>query len=621
MITRAPREVAASQLSRMVGTLIHEDFYVSGTWIEESLGLYVGWVARKGSFAEPMPLQNERRDVTIVFAGEEFPAPQTISTLKERGHSFEAFGPSYLPHMYEESESSFLPALNGRFHGIVADRRRDTATLFNDRYGMERLYFSESDNAFYFSAEAKAILSVRPSLRRLDPQSLGEFIACGTVLDNRTLFKGVEVLPPGSAWRFQNGRLESKRAYFDPGEWEEQSILDSEAYYTKLREVFSQNLPRYFSDAQQIAMSLTGGLDSRMIMAWQKRHAGSLPCYTFGGMFRDCRDVKLSRKVAQACGQPHQVIEAGSDFLSRFPYYAERAVYLTDGCVDVSRSPDVYLNEKARQIAPVRMTGNLGGEFLRGVRTLKYNKPSAGLFQAEIEPCVQQAGRTYQTLVGGNPLSFAVFKQTPWNHYGIISLEQTQLSLRTPFLDNELVRTVFQAPKGNLANNDDSLRLIGDGNPDLLRIPTDRGLAGESGSAARAVNRALLEFLFKAEYAYDMGMPQNVARVDHAFASLHLERLFLGRHKVFHFRIWYRDALAQYVQETLLDSTTLSRPYIQPKRLREIVEGHTTGARNYTNEIHQILTLELVHRLFLDDRPGSRSTSPDLKLPVANAVQ
>ena len=122
-------------------------------------------------------------------------------------------------------------------------------------------------------------------------------------------------------------------------------------------------------------MSLTGGLDTRMIMAWQKSEPGSLPCYTFGSMLRENHDVRVARRVAQACHQPFQVITADQEFLSKFAHYAERAVYLTDGCVDVSRSPDVYMNEKARQIAPVRMTGNYGGELLRRVRTFKPVEP------------------------------------------------------------------------------------------------------------------------------------------------------------------------------------------------------------------------------------------------------
>jgi asparagine synthase (glutamine-hydrolysing) len=599
LITHMRREQAERELLRMTEALHHETFYVTGTFVEESLGVYVGWVARKDSFSDGMPLRNEREDVVLVFSGEEFPEPGTVRGLKERGHQLGAAGPSYLVHLCEE-DPTFPAGLNGKFHGLLIDRNRGTVVLFNDRYGMHRIYWHESKDAFYFAAEAKAILAVRSELRRVDHQGLGEFVACGAVLENRTLFEGIHVLPPASAWVFRNGSAERKSSYFHPREWEDQETLDPESYYREFREVFTRILPRYFNGHERIAMSLTGGLDTRMIMAWQKSQPGFLPCYTFGGMFRDCRDVTLGRQVASMCGQSHQVIQAGEEFLSQFPHYAERAVYLTDGCVDVSRSPDLYLNEKARAIAPVRMTGNYGGEVLRRVRTFKPVEPLPGLFNSELLSYVHHAGETYATLLDGNPASFAVFKQSPWNHYGILALEQTQLSLRTPFLDNDLVRTVFRAPESVLASNEDSIRLIADGKRELLRISTDRGLAGEKGRISGAAYRDFLEFLFKAEYAYDMGMPQWVARIDHILSAFQLERLFLGRHKVFHFRIWYRDALAGYVREILLDPRSLSRPYIERKRLEEVVQGHLKGDRNYTNEIHKMLTLELLHRLFLD---------------------
>src|SRR6266852_7625970 len=102
LITRTPREQAERELRRMVEALCHEDFYVTGTWIEESLGVYVGWVARKGSFSEPMPLRNERGDVVLVFSGEEFPEPGMRSRLKKAGHEFDDAGAAYLAHFYEE---------------------------------------------------------------------------------------------------------------------------------------------------------------------------------------------------------------------------------------------------------------------------------------------------------------------------------------------------------------------------------------------------------------------------------------------------------------------------------------------------------------------------------------
>ena len=482
------------------------------------------------------------------------------------------------------------------------DKARGTTTLFNDRYGMHRIYYHQSKEAFYFAAEAKAILRVRPELRKADPRGIGEFIACGCVLENRTLFEGIQVLPPGSAWVFRSGALERIGVYFEAKEWEEQSPLGPQAYYLKLREVFSQNLPRYFNGSQPVAMSLTGGLDTRMILAWHKPSPGSLPCYSFGGMFRDSQDVLLARRVASVRNQSHSVIPVGGDFLSHFPRYAERTVYLSEGCVDISHSPDLYVNERAREIAPVRITGNYGGEVLRRVRAFKPVPPVAGLFPPEFLTQIQAAGNTYAAQVRTHPLSFAVFRQTPWHHYGLLALEHSQLSLRSPYLDNSFVQTVFRAPESSCMNNDVCLRLIAEGDASLLQIRTDRGYAGNQGRLATEISRGLLEFAAKAEYAYDYGMPQWMAQIDHQLSPFHLERLFLGRHKFYHFRVWYRDALSKYVQEMLLDAQTLSRPYLERRALERIVGGHLKGDRNYTTSIHKILTLELVHRLLLDPR-------------------
>ena len=145
----------------MIEALGRENFYVEGMWAEESLGVYVGWVAQKGSFSDGMPLRNERKDAVLVFSGKEFPEPGTPQRLKERGHDLDVAGPSYLVHLYEE-DPSFPAGLNGRFHGLLIDQNRGTSVLFNDRYGMHRIYYHESKDAFYFATEAKAILAVCP---------------------------------------------------------------------------------------------------------------------------------------------------------------------------------------------------------------------------------------------------------------------------------------------------------------------------------------------------------------------------------------------------------------------------------------------------------------------------
>ncbi len=587
------------QLRQMVETLLHEAFYVAGTWGDESHGVYVGWAARRGSFCESMPVRNERGDITLVFSGEEFPEPDIRRRLKERGHAPGPARASYLVHLYR-AEPSFPANLNGLFHGLLIDRSRGTAELFNDRYGMHRLYYFEGREAFYFAAEAKAILAVCPEAREIDPHGLGEYVACGCTLKGRSLFEGIRTLPGGSKWTFRSGLLVEKGSYFKPQEWENQERLKPEPFYRQVRDVFSHNLPRYFEGPERVAMSITGGLDTRMVMAWQRSGQGSLPCYTFGGMLRECQDVTSGREVARKCGQPFQVIPAGEEFLARFAHYAERAVFLSDGCADVSHAPDLYLNERARAIAPVRMTGLYGGEVLRGVRTFKPEMPRPGLFHPDFVPFIRQAEATYAEVVRGHPLSFAVFRQAPWSQQGSLGLERTQVSMRSPFLDNDLVRTVYRAPQTALSGDAFCWRLIGDGNRMLLRIPTDRGLSGNGGGFSAPVSHVFLEFLFKAEYAYDLGMPQWLAWLDHGFSRWRTERLFLGRHKIFHFRSWYRNQLAEYIREILLDSRSLSRPYVWRKGLERVLRGHLKGTCNYTSEIHKLLTLEIIQRQFLD---------------------
>jgi asparagine synthase (glutamine-hydrolysing) len=607
LITKMPREWALPQLGGMLGQLQHEPFYASGTWIDELPGAYVGWTVQKGSFSDGMPVSNERGDVVLMFSGEEYPDPDTPRRLRAHGHAVGREASSYLVHLSEE-DAAFPRGLNGRFHGLLADLSHGTVLLFNDRYGMHRIYYYEAKEAFYFAVEAKAILSIRPELRGLDLQGLGEFLSCGCVLENRTLFKGIQVLPPASAWRFRSGSIEHKASYFQPREWEEQTALEPELYYQELRDVFARNLPRYFHGRQRVGMSLTGGLDTRMIMAWWKAPPHSLPCYTFGGSYRDCQDVTIARKLAKLCGQPYRVIRLGAEFLSKFAKYAERTVYLTDGCAGVNWAPNLYANEIAAEIAPVRMTGNYGSEILRRLCMFKPGVPSAGLYRPEILPLIQAASETYERLTTGHAVTFTAFRQAPWHQYGASALEQTQLTPRSPYLDNDVVRTAFRAPDAALVNRDifedngDCSRLIAEGDEVLSAIPTDRGLNGHRGKLAAAISRGLLEFTFRAEYAYDYGMPQWMARIDYPLSSFRLERLFLGRHKFCHFRVWYRDALANYLREMLLDLRTLSRPHLQGKTLARMVQAHLHGHGNYTTEIHKVLTLELVHRLFLD--PG-----------------
>lgn len=592
VISRKPAGPIRAELETMLNSMQHEGFYRSGSWCDESVGVYVGWLARGDEIPAEGPVRHGHNGESWIFYGGGDCERSGSGAVHGGGFASEVGGPDQGGERWQER----LGRLSGIFQGLLVEPATRKITLFNDRYGLGRLYIYESRDAFYFAAEAKAILAICPEARRIDQQALGEYVSFGCTIENRTLFRGIRLLPPGSAWQFRDARLLNAGSYFSPEEWEQQQTLDQESYYRTIRDTVAATFPGYVHGKAQTAVALTGGLDTRVVMAWGGAKPGDLPCYTFGGSIRESRDVRIAREVARICRQPHHVLPVGQEFLSRFAHYAERTVWLSDGTVGVANAADLFVSEGARSIAPWKVVGTWGSELLHRVVTFKPVPPLEGLFARELEASCRQAEAAYAEARRCHPLTFAAFRQTPWAQYGVEALEQTQIGIRAPFLDHDFVRTSYRAP--NAAGADVRARLIREASPELASIPSDRGVLASYEGRLPPVGRLWQEFLFKAEYAHDMGMPQWLARVNQVLSPFHSDRLFLGRHKFTHFRTWYREQLAEYVKEILLDRSTLSRPYIVADRVRQIVDRHQNGTGNYTTQLHALLTLELIQRRF-----------------------
>jgi len=118
---------------------------------------------------------------------------------------------------------------------------------------------------------------------------------------------------------------------FSPHEWRISLFCEPEPYYLAIRQIFERNLPRYFSGQEQIGLSLTGGLDTRMILAWRK----PLPGFFFpvthlvAVIANPAMFAWVARWPRRA--NSYEVIPVGTEFLSRFPHYASaRCISLTD---------------------------------------------------------------------------------------------------------------------------------------------------------------------------------------------------------------------------------------------------------------------------------------------------
>src|SRR5439155_11261276 len=437
IISPRPPEECRDLVVSMTRCMIHESSYISGTHFVSEMGVYAGWVAHDESFAASQVFLNEQKDVALIFSGECFVDHEIRAGLKQKGHQLEKNKPDWMVHLYEEEGDQFFERLNGLFSGLLIDKRKRKAFLFNDRYGVERIYYYEADGEFYFASEAKALLRILPELRQFDDEGVTQYLAFGCTLEWRTLFKDIQLLPGGSVWSFENGRCQ-KRKYFSPETWEEQPVLTAEPFESEFRRTFKRILPRYFESESKIGVSLTGGLDTRMIMACRPDSARDIVCYTFSGEKGLTLDDRLAAQVARSCGLEHRLLRIGSDFFSDFAVHADRTVYLTDGCFGILGAHEAYFNGQARRLAPMRLAGNFGSEVLRGVSTFKPLELSQDLLSSEFRCAVDSSVREFSDSEE-HAVTFAAFQEIPWNLFGSVAACRSQVTFRTPYLDNELV--------------------------------------------------------------------------------------------------------------------------------------------------------------------------------------
>jgi asparagine synthase (glutamine-hydrolysing) len=598
IIGRGSPDSLGKELERMAAALYRRNSYVSGVYSDERQSAYVGWTCHPGSYADCLPIKGPQGDAVLFFAGEHYSPERGEEELAAREVRCSPDKAEVLLPLYRKKGESFFPYLNGFFHGLIIDSLGNRVVLFNDRFGMHRLYYHEGSERLYFASEAKAILAVRPELRAFDRQGVGEWLSCGAVLQNRSQFRGISVLPAASLWTWHRDGRFVKRTYFEPGTWETQPALKPTEFSARLHSTFVRRLPAYLRADGPIGMSVTGGLDTRMILANLGSGKSRVHCYSFDGPCRENLDVSIGRQVARTLGLPHTTIRISPDFFRQFHQLAEDVVMSTDGNLEMSGVPNIYVNAIARAISPIRLSGNYGSEIMRRYHSFFPSNSICRILQPPWAEAVRNAAVSWRSNHQVHPLSFVAFRQVPWYSFNRLQAEQSVLNMRSPFMDNALLDVVYQAPDICTRTKETSLRLIYDGDRKLGAIMTDRGVTYPK-KPGWILSRAYYEFIFKMEYYASHGMPRSAAMIDRHLGPLSLERLFLGRNKYYHLRQWFRDELAPFVKDVLLDEKTLSRDYLDRREVIKTVNAHAMGAENNTHIIDKLLTLELTTRLLL----------------------
>jgi asparagine synthase (glutamine-hydrolysing) len=594
IIRTNPDDATEREVGQMVEAMRHERHYVGGQQVFRDQGVCVGWVGPQGGFSDCMPLVSRAGDFVIVFQGETFLDADTRDSLAKLGHSVDANSASYLADLYAGLGEEFLKRLNGWFCGLIVDLRKRSATVFNDRYGMGRLYYHEGKDEFIFASEAKALLKIRPALRAIDPRGLAETLRYNCVLENRSLFTRVSLLPHASAWTFTGLAAPAKRTYFSFDEWEQQPLLGEDAFFPKFADAVSRVFPAYAKASSGVAFSLTAGLDTRAIMAALKELNHDIPCYTFGGPWRELYDIETARKLTSVYGQPFSTVIADDRFLKGFGDFARRAVYISDGAHDAFGAHDIYFNEVARNVAAIRLTGKFGSEVVRVRNLVPSMHYPPGLLRGELAAMVEGLPAFSQVNRDLHPLTRVVTREIPWHEYGRVVVEQSQVVLRSPYMDNELVKLMYRAPAAARAKGDLQEAYVRHRSPELATIPTNLGRFVPGGQWGKRFHYALLWGIFKVEYIYLYATPHWLTHLDRSLDALHLERLLAGRQKWEGYRIWIKTHFSEFIKDTLLNPNARYTDYLARRSVETMLSRHLNGTHNYLNEINRALTLELI---------------------------
>ncbi len=202
-----------------------------------------------------------------------------------------------------------LVCLNGFFSFVHIRENEIIAAV--DRVRSIPIFYGTTNNKVYLSDDAEWVrLQVGDS--EMDPVARDEFQLTNYVTGKDTLFPNVKQLQAGELLRItctdKEPNVQTYRYYSfthtEPEEWEEPTLREE---LGRVTEAAFQRLIQY-ADGRQIVVPLSGGYDSRLIVAMLKRLGyDNIISFTYGAPGN--KESEYSRKVAHALGVKWHFVE------------------------------------------------------------------------------------------------------------------------------------------------------------------------------------------------------------------------------------------------------------------------------------------------------------------------
>lgn len=372
--TAADKAIDAALLERMTGVLRHRGPDDSGSYLNECR-------ARKGVDGEPgvafgfrrlsiidvefarQPMSNEDGSVWVIFNGEIYNYVALRQRLEGAGHVFRTRGDGEtIVHLYEDLGVDCFSHLNGMFAIAIWDAREKQLVLGRDRLGQKPLVYRHEGDRFLFGSELKSLLQVPGVPREIDPVAVDQYLTYQYVPHPRTIFRGIQKLPPGHYAVYRREQLAVQR-YWDPDFNALWARGEGEAI-EQLQSTLESSVRLRMQSDVPLGAFLSGGVDSSLIVAIMQKHA-TQPVKTFsiGFPVKEYDERDYARQVADHLGTDHQEFQVTPDGMEILP---QLVWHFDEPFADSSAIPTWYVSKLTREHVTVSLTGDGGDELFIG---------------------------------------------------------------------------------------------------------------------------------------------------------------------------------------------------------------------------------------------------------------
>jgi len=313
------------------------------------------------SMAGHQPMGTDDGTCYIVFNGEIYNFEDLHRRLESEGAVFRGRSDTEVILRFYERHGidATLEALNGMFAFAIVDLKSGLVHVARDRFGVKPLYIGRHGNALVFASEVKSILAMPGFPAQLAHENLDEFLLFRYVADERTMFRGIEQVRPGTCVTVADGTVTTRRF------WQYPAQVDRGEDAGELESWLEESIQRQLIADVPVGCQLSGGIDSSLVNLLARRAAGKR-LEAFSVIFDEptfSEEPWIDTAAAKADVKVHKYLFGAEYFSSNF----ERAAWHLEAPLNHPNSIGLYLlTENAAQSVKVLLSGEGADELMGG---------------------------------------------------------------------------------------------------------------------------------------------------------------------------------------------------------------------------------------------------------------